>query len=159
MARARHQNVCRLPLTLAPVMTSWKSKWLWFSVTIVDSGPSSSREISLVVATPPRVHSRLRVWSPTLRTRWRGASPSGVKRPQNSKRPGRSASACSASQVRSAAGSVRACQTSLTGAATRARRIIGSDMGLSLGVAGDGQLEGIALGSAVAGEQVLQNLT
>src|SRR5258707_12040462 len=84
-------------------------------------------------------------------------SPSGVKRPQNSYRPGRSTSACSVSQTRSAAGSVSASYVTFNGAGTTAlRRRSNSVIGISLRVAGDGQAERVAVGAAVAGEQVLQ---
>src|SRR5262245_66453819 len=97
------------------------------------------------------------VRSSTCSTRWCGSAPSGVKRPQNSYLPGNSTSACSASQTRSAAGSVNASYTILGGAGTTARRRrSGSIIGISLRVAGDGQTERVALGTAVAGEQVLQ---
>src|SRR5262245_1669982 len=97
------------------------------------------------------------VRSSTCSTRWCGSAPSGVKRPQNSYLPGNSTSACSASQTRSAAGSVSASYAVLGGAGTTARRRrSGSFIGISLRIAGDGQTERVALGTAVAGEQVLQ---
>src|SRR5438552_3845726 len=97
--------------------------------------------------------------SSTCSTRWCGSAPSGVKRPQNSYLPGRSTSACSASHTRSAAGSVSASYTTFGGAGTTARkRRSGSVIGISLRIAGDGQAERVALGTAVAGEQVLQRL-
>src|SRR5215471_15899881 len=78
---------------------------------------------------------------------------------QNSYLPGRSTSACSASHTRSAAGSVSASYTTFGGAGTTARkRRSGSVIGISLRIAGDGQAERVALGTAVAGEQVLQRL-
>src|SRR6266540_7512613 len=99
------------------------------------------------------------VRSSTCSTRWCGSAPSGVKRPQNSYLPGRSTSACSASQTRSAAGSVSASYVTFNGAGTTARRRrSGSVIGISLRVAGDGQSERVAFGTAVAGEQVLQRL-
>src|SRR5690606_22560576 len=57
-----------------------------------------------------------------------------------------------------AAGSVRAWRTSFTGAATRARMIKGSLMVLSSRIAGERELERVALGSAVAREQVLHHV-
>src|SRR5258707_8753329 len=99
------------------------------------------------------------VRSATCSPRWCGLAPSGVKRPQNSYVPGRSTSACSASQTRSAAESVSASYTTFGGAGTTARRRrSGSFIGISLRIAGDGQAERVALGTAVAGEQVLQRL-
>src|SRR5262245_11821313 len=97
------------------------------------------------------------VRSSTCNTRWCGSAPSGVKRPQNSYLPGSATSACSASQTRSAAGSVSASYTVLGAAGTTARRRrSGSFIGISLRVAGDGQSNRVALSTAVAGEQVLQ---
>src|SRR5690242_14093781 len=99
------------------------------------------------------------VRSSTCSTRWCGSAPSGVKRPQNSYLPGRSTSACSASHTRSAAGSVSASYTTFGVAGTTARkRRSGSVIGISLRIAGDGQAERVAVGTAVAGEQVLQRL-
>src|SRR5690242_17516323 len=99
------------------------------------------------------------VRSSTCSTRWCGSAPSGVKRPQNSYVPGRSTSACSASHTRSAAGSVSASYTTLGVAGTTAlKRRSGSVIVISLRIAGDGQAERVALGTAVAGEQVLQRL-
>src|SRR5215831_15464053 len=99
------------------------------------------------------------VRSSTCSTRWCGSAPSGVYRPQNSYLPGNSTSACSASQTRSAAGSVNASYTTFGRAGTTARRRrSGSVIGISFRIAGDGQAERVALGTAVAGEQALQRL-
>src|SRR5215469_9590619 len=123
---------------------------------IVES-PSSARRNSVSVSSPSSSQPKRSVTSSAYRRVWCGASPSGVYRPQNSYRCGRSTSACSASQTRSAAASVSAWWTSLTGAIARTR-VIGSVIVLLLRVAGHGELEGVALGAPVAGEQVLQRV-
>ncbi len=68
---------------------------------------------------PSSSQSKRNELSSACRRRWCGAAPFGVKRPQNSYRSGRSTSACSASQTRNAAGSVRARCTAAGGAAIR----------------------------------------
>src|SRR5690348_276020 len=131
---------------------------LWLSVTSVPPSSSAS-SICTVAPTPSTVQANRMVRSSTCSTRWCGLAPSGVKRPQNSYLPGRSTSACSASHTRSAAGSVSASYVTFNGAGTTAcRRRSGSVIGISLRVAGDGQAERVAFGTAVAGEQVLQRL-
>src|SRR4030095_8258399 len=131
---------------------------LWLSVTSVPSS-SSATSNCVVVSTPSTVQANRIVRSSTCSTRWCGLAPSGVKRPQNSYLPGRSTSACSASHTRSAAGSVSASYATFGGAGTPARkRRSASVTGISLRIAGDGQAERVALGTAVAGEQVLQRL-
>src|SRR6201993_3608491 len=131
---------------------------LWVSVTSVPSSSSASSKPT-VDSTPSTVQANRIVRSSTCSTRWRGSAPSGVKRPQNAYLPGRSTSACSASHTRSAAGSVSASYTTFGEAGTAARkRRSGSVIGISLRIAGDGQAERVALGTAVAGEQILQRL-
>src|SRR5690349_15357740 len=158
LATASDQNVCSAPR--APALSASTSaklgRSLWLSVTSVP--PSSSASSNCTVdSTPSPVQANRRERSSTCSTRWCGWAPSGVKRPQNSYLPGRSTSACSASHTRSAAGSVSASYTTFGGAGTTARkRRSGSVIGISLGIAGNGQAERVALGTAVAGEQVLQ---
>src|SRR6201989_2159940 len=157
---ASAQNVKSTPRPPA-VSASTSSKLgrsLWLSVTSVP--PSSSASSNCTVdSTPSTVQANRIVRSSTCSTRWCGLAPSGVKRPQNSYLPGRSTSAYSASQTRSAAGSVSASYTTFGGAGTTARRRrSGSVIGISLRIAGDGQAERVPLGAAVAGEQVLQRL-
>src|SRR5690349_792213 len=160
LATASDQNVCSAPRAPA-VSASTSSKLgrsLWLSVTSVP--PSSSASSNCTVdSTPSTVQANRMVRSSTCSTRWCGLAPSGVKRPQNSYLPGRSTSACSASHTRSAAGSVSASYTTFGVAGTTARkRRSGSVIGISLRIAGDGQAKRVALGTAVAGEQVLQRL-
>src|SRR5690349_162564 len=160
LATASDQNVCSAPRAPA-VSASTSSKLgrsLWLSVTSVP--PSSSASSNCTVdSTPSTVQANRMVRSSTCSTRWCGLAPSGVKRPQNSYLPGRSTSACSASHTRSAAGSVSASYTTFGGAGTTARRRrSGSVIGISLRIAGDGQAERVALGTAIAGEQVPQRL-
>src|SRR6185503_18109553 len=157
---ASDQNVDSAPRAPASsASTSAKlGRSLWLSVTSVPSSSSASSN-STVDSTPSTVQANRTVRSSTCSTRWCGSAPSGVKRPQNSYFPGRSTSACSASQTRSATGSVSASYTTFSGAGTTAlRRRSGSVIGISLRVAGDGQPERVAVGTAVAGEQVLQRL-
>src|SRR5690348_10231336 len=157
---ASDQNVDSAPRAPASsASTSAKlGRSLWLSVTSVPSS-SSANSNSTVDSTPSTVQANRMVRSSTCSTRCRGSAPSGVKRPQNSYVPGRSTWACSASQTRSAAGSVSASYTTFGGAGTTAlRRRSGSVIGISLRIAGDGQAERVALGAAVAGEQVLQRL-
>src|SRR6185437_10154755 len=157
---ASDQNVDSAPRAPASsASTSAKlGRSLWLNVTSVPSSSSASSNCT-VDSTPSTVQANRMVRSSTCSTRWCGSAPSGVKRPQNGYGPGRSTSACSASHTRSAAGSVSASYTTLGGAGTTARkRRSGSVIGISLRIAGDGQAERVALGSAVAGEQVLQRL-
>src|SRR6478672_547591 len=157
---ASDQNVCSAPR--APAVSASTSAKLgrsvWLSVTSVPSSSSASSSCT-VVSTPSTVQANRSVRSSACSTRWCGSAPSGVKRPQNAYVPGRSTSACSASHTRSAAGSVSASYTTFGGAGTTARkRRSGSVIGISLRIAGDGQAERVAFGTAVAGEQVLQRL-
>src|SRR5690348_11777477 len=157
---ASDQNVDSAPRAPASsASTSAKlGRSLWLSVTSVPSSSSASSN-STVDSTPSTVQANRMVRPSTCSTRWCGSAPSGVKRPQNSYVPGRSTWACSASQTRSAAGSVSASYTTFGGAGTTARRRrSGSVIGVSLRIAGDGQAERVALGTAVPGEQVLQRL-
>src|SRR5436305_2733117 len=163
-AIARDQNVCSAPRAPAvAASTSAKlGRSLWLNVTSVPPSSSAS-SICVVVSTPSSVQANRMVRSSACSTRWCGSAPSGVKRPQNSYLPGRSTSACSASPRRSAAGSVSASYVTFNGAGTTARRrrsnsVSGSVIGISLRIAGDGQAERVAVGTAVAGEQVLQRL-
>src|SRR5215472_8382995 len=160
LAIASDQNVCSAPR--APALSASTSaklgRSLWLSVTSVPSSSSATSNCT-VVSTPSTVQANRMVRSSTCSTRWCGSAPSGVKRPQNSYLPGNSTSACSASHTRSAAGSVSASYTTFGRAGTTARkRRSGSVIGISLRIAGDGQAERIALGTAIAGEQVLQRL-
>src|SRR5246127_3234914 len=157
---ASDQNVCSAPR--APAVSASTSaklgRSLWLSVTSVPSSSSASSNCA-VDSTPSTVQANRMVRSSTCSTRCCGWAPSGVKRPQNSYLPGRSTSACSASQTRSAAGSVSASYTTFGGAGTTARkRRSGSVIEISLRIAGEGQAERVALGTAVSGEQVLQRL-
>src|SRR6478752_6598770 len=157
---ASDQNVDSAPRApAASASTSAKlGRSLWLSVTSVPPSSSANSNCT-VVSTTSTVQANRMVRSSTCSTRWCGLAPSGVKRPQNSYLPGRSTSACSASHTRSAAGSVSASYTTFGGAETTARkRRSGSVIGISLRIAGDGQAERVALGTAVAGEQVLQRL-
>src|SRR3954453_12588102 len=160
LAIASDQNVCSAPRAPAvPASTSAKlGRSLWVSVASVPSWSSASSKPTSD-STPSTVQANRMVRSSTCSTRWCGSAPSGVKRPQNSYLPGRSTSACSASHTRSAAGSVSASYTTFGGAGTTARRRrSGSVIGISLRIAGDGQAERVALGTAVAGEQALERL-
>src|ERR1700759_684839 len=157
---ASDQNVDSAPRAPASsASTSAKlGRSVWLSVTSVPSSSSASSNCP-VDSTPSTVQANRMVRSSTCSTRWCGSAPSGVKRPQNSYVPGRSTWACSASQTRSAAGSVSASYTTFGGAGTTAlRRRSGPGIGISLRIAGDGQAERVALGTAVPGEQVLQRL-
>src|SRR5690349_8835142 len=160
LATASDQNVCSAPR--APALSASTSaklgRSLWLSVTSVPPSSSASSNCA-VVSTPSTVQANRMVRWSTCSTRWCGSAPSGVKRPQNSYLPGRSTSACSASQTRSATGSVSASYATFNGAGTTARRRrSGSVIGISLRIACDGQAERVAFGTAVAGEQVLQRL-
>src|SRR5215813_1082598 len=157
---ASDQNVCSAPR--APALSASTSaklgRSLWLSVTSVPSSSSASSNCT-VDSTPSTVQANRMVRSSTCSTRWCGSAPSGGNRPQNSYLRGGSPSACSASHTRSAAVSVSASYTTFGGAGTTARRRrSGSVIGISLRIAGDGQAERVALGTAVAGEQVLQRL-
>src|SRR6478735_7569250 len=157
---ASDQNVDSSPRAPASsASTSAKlGRSLWLSVTSVPSSSSATSNCT-VDSTPSTVQANRIVRSSTCSTRWCGSAPSGVKRPQNSYLPGKATSACSASHARSAAGSVSASYTTFGGAGTTAlRRRSGSVIVISLRIAGDGQAERVALGTAVAGEQVLQRL-
>src|SRR5215472_3628920 len=160
LAIASDQNVCSAPRapTVSASTSAKVGRSLWLSVTSVPPSSSASSN-STVDSTPSTVQANRMVRSSTCSTRWCGSAPSGVKRPQNSYLPGSSTSACSASQTRSAAGSVSASYTTFGRAGTTARRRrSGSVIGVSFGIAGDGQAERVALGTAVPGEQVLQRL-